>query len=72
MTLRERVGLNIQNARHSIGLSQEALALAADVDRSYLSQIELAKFSASLDVLERLAAALQVDPSALFSPRGRT
>lgn len=70
MTLRERVGLNIQNARHSVGLSQEALALAADVDRSYMSQIELAKFSASLDVLERIAAALQVDPSVLFSPRG--
>ena len=55
MKLRERVGLNIQNLRNSRGLSQEQLALAADMDRSYVSEIELAKFSASLDVLERIA-----------------
>ena len=58
MKLRERVGLNIQNLRNSRGLSQEQLALAADMDRSYVSEIELAKFSASLDVLERIARAL--------------
>jgi transcriptional regulator with XRE-family HTH domain len=31
-------------------LSQEALALSAGIDRSYISEIELAKSSVSLDI----------------------
>ena len=70
MKLRERVGLNVRNLRNSRGLSQEQLALAAEVDRSYISEIELAKFSASIDVLERIAYALEVTPKELFNERG--
>ncbi|MCP4886228.1 MULTISPECIES: helix-turn-helix domain-containing protein [Rhodobacterales] len=69
MKLRERVGLNIRNERNFRGLSQEQLALAADLDRSYISEIELAKFSASLDVLERIANALDIDPQELLNKR---
>ena len=70
MKLREQVGLNIRNLRNSRGLSQEKLALAADLARSYISEIELAKYSASIDVLERIAHALEVDPKELFNERG--
>ena len=70
MNFRERVGLNIRNLRNSRGLSQEQLALAADLDRSYISEIELAKFSASTNVLERIAHALEVAPKELFNERG--
>jgi transcriptional regulator with XRE-family HTH domain len=70
MKLRDRVGLNVRNLRNSKGLSQEQLALAAEVDRSYISEIELAKNSASIDVLERIADALNVDPKELFNERG--
>ena len=70
MKLRDRVGLNVRNLRNSKGLSQEQLALAAEVDRSYISEIELAKNSASIDVLERIADALHVDPKELFNERG--
>lgn len=70
MNFRERVGLNIRNLRNSRGLSQEQLALAANIDRSYISEIELAKNSASLDVLERIAIALGVDPKELCNERG--
>jgi len=69
MKLRERVGPNIRNERNFRGLSQEQLALAADLDRSYISEIELAKFSASLDVLERIANALDIDPQELLNKR---
>ena len=51
-------------------MSQEALALSAGIDRSYISEIELAKSSVSLDILERLARALSVDPQTLLAPRG--
>ncbi|WP_270731399.1 helix-turn-helix domain-containing protein [Shimia sp. Alg240-R146] len=70
MKLRVQVGLNIRNLRNSRGLSQEQLALAAEVDRSYISEIELAKFSASIDILEQIALALEVDPQELFNKRG--
>lgn len=70
MNFRERVGLNIRNLRNSRGLSQEQLGLAAEVDRSYISEIELAKNSASLGVLERIAIALGVDPKELCNERG--
>jgi transcriptional regulator with XRE-family HTH domain len=70
MKLRDRVGLNVRNLRNSKGLSQEQLALAAEVDRSYISEIELAKNSASIDVLERIADDLDVDPKELFNERG--
>jgi len=69
MKLRERVGLNIRNKRNFRGLSQEQLALAADLDHSYISEIALAKFSASLDVLERIANALDIDPQELLNKR---
>ena len=70
MKLREQVGLNIRNLRSSKGMSQEELALAADMDRSYVSEIELARFSASVDLLEKIARALDVAPKELFKERG--
>lgn len=63
--MREQVGLNIRNLRNSKGMSQEQLALAADVDRSYISEIELAKNSASIDILEQIALALDVAPKGI-------
>ncbi|KII14891.1 helix-turn-helix domain-containing protein [Phaeobacter sp. S60] len=71
MKLQEQIGLNIRNLRSSRGLSREQLALAANIDRSYISEIELAKNSASIDVLERVADALEVDPKDLFNERGK-
>jgi transcriptional regulator with XRE-family HTH domain len=70
MKLREQVGLNIRNLRNSKCMSQEQLALAADVDRSYISEIELAKNSASIDILEQIALALDVAAKELFNERG--
>ncbi|UWR10336.1 helix-turn-helix domain-containing protein [Sulfitobacter mediterraneus] len=70
MNLRERIGLNIQNLRRSKQLSQEHLAYISNIDRSYISAIELAKSSVSVDKLEQLAAALEVDASVLV--RGRS
>ncbi|MGH1466018.1 MAG: helix-turn-helix domain-containing protein [Cognatishimia sp.] len=64
--LRERLGLNLQNARRQQKLSQEDLALLAGVDRSYVSQIELSKASVSVDIIERLSQALTIDPIELL------
>ena len=50
------------------GWSQEDLAAAAEIDRTYVSAIERCRYSVSLDVLERLAHALDVSPAMLIVP----
>lgn len=69
MTLRDRVALNIQDLRRARDLSQEELALRAQVSRGHMGKVENAKFAASLDLLERIANALGIDPEELFAKR---
>lgn len=53
-------GHAVRRARDAKGLSQEALAADADVDRSTIARIEAGGFNASLRVAVRLARALGV------------
>ena len=69
MNLRDRVALNIQDLRRARGLSQEELALRAGVNRGYMGKLENSKYAVSVDILEKIARALAVDPSALVAPR---
>jgi len=69
MKLRDRVALNIQDLRRARGLSQEELALRAGVNRGYMGKLENSKYAVSVDILEKIARALSVDPSALVAPR---
>jgi len=69
MNLQQRVGLNIQDARRAIGLSQEALAHDAKLSRSYMGKLENGRNAMSLSALEKIAQALAVDPSDLVKPR---
>lgn len=56
--LRLHLADKIKAARLQAGLSQEALALASDVDRTYVSQLERGVANPSLLILVRLARAL--------------
>ncbi|MCQ0090212.1 MULTISPECIES: helix-turn-helix domain-containing protein [Rhodobacterales] len=69
MDLRDRVGQNIQDLRRSLGISQEDLALRARVNRGYMGKVENGKYSVSLDILEKIALVLGVDPHVLLAPR---
>jgi transcriptional regulator with XRE-family HTH domain len=60
---------NLREARITAGLSQEALALSADVDRTYVSQIERGIGNPSVGILIRLAASLSVDIDDLIRRR---
>lgn len=72
MTLREVFARNIRRLRHARGLSQEQLAADAGISREYLSTLERSGYSASIDVIERIAAALDVEPANLLeSPKQR-
>jgi len=48
------------------GLSQEALADSAGIDRTYVSALERQKYSLSIDRLDQLAASLGVEPYVLL------
>lgn len=50
----------IKALRKEAGLSQEALADLADIDRTYVSQLERCLVNPSLAVLVRVAAAVNV------------
>ena len=61
MDPREIVGRNLRRLRNAKGWSQEELAFRAKVDRSYISQLETADYSASVTMLGKLAKALGVE-----------
>ena len=56
----------IRYFRHERGLSQEALAHAAEIDRSYMGRIERAERSISLDKIGALCDALHISELELF------
>jgi|TARA_B110000908_G_C10235315_1_gene442971 transcriptional regulator with XRE-family HTH domain len=69
MNLRERVAKNIIDRRKSVGQSQKNLARRAGLSRAYVGKIENARFTASIDTLEKIARALDVEADVLFEPR---
>ena len=60
-------GRVLRERRLTAGLSQEQLALEADVDRTFVSLLERGGRQPTLSTLWRLAAALGVAPSELVS-----
>lgn len=64
--VRKSLAQNIRALRDEAQLSQEELALRADVDRTYVSQIERAIGNPSLLVLFKLSVVLGVDVRQLF------
>ncbi|MFN3501005.1 MAG: helix-turn-helix domain-containing protein [Allorhizobium sp.] len=66
MGIRELFAKNLRKSRQAKGLSQEELAHLADVDRTYVSSLERAVYSPTIEVLEKLARALEIEPEDLI------
>ena len=62
----EEVGNRIRTLRNEQGLSQEKLALKADIDRTYLAGVEIGKRNISLKSLEKIINALNVSFEEFF------
>lgn len=56
MTYQKKIGKTIARLRKAKGLSQEKMALEANIDRRYMSDIENGKRNLSLDVLCKISA----------------
>lgn len=59
MDVRERLAGNMKRLRKERGWSQEALADAAGLDRTYISGIERVVKNPTISVVERVASALE-------------
>lgn len=60
MSSRGTLAQNLRQLRAERGLSQEALADLAGIDRTYVSALEREKYAASIDMLDRLGQVLEV------------
>lgn len=59
-------GLNVKAYRQRIGLSQEAFAEKCGMHRTYISAIECFRRSISLENIQKIADALEIEPYQLL------
>jgi DNA-binding XRE family transcriptional regulator len=68
--LRDLFATNLRRLRHERGLSQDDVSAAAEMDRSYLSEIENGKYHVSLKIVAKLSRVLEVEPAEFFRQPG--
>ena len=66
--LRTTFAKNVKKFRQDKHLSQEELAFACDLHRTYISDIERSKRNVSIDNIEKIAVALEIAPYLLLIP----
>ena len=64
------LGEAIRRVRTGAGLSQEALAVDADLDRSYMGGIERGEHNMTVMNIVKIADALKLKPSTLLDSAG--
>lgn len=67
MNLVQQFGQNVRRERKAKGLSQDELAVMANMRRSYLSDLERGTRNPSVQALGRIAEALKILPGDLLS-----
>lgn len=66
MDLKQKFGLVVRELRIQKGVSQERLALDADIDRTYVGHIEKGARNVSIEIAEKLAIYFEIPISELF------
>lgn len=64
--LAKAVGIKIRAERKTRKLSQDALALACGIDRSYMGRIERGEVNITIEKLYVIAGVLECEPSTLL------
>lgn len=64
--IKKQVGQKIKELRLHAGHSQEDLAAKAGIHRTYMSDIERGERNVSIENIQKIADALDVDPSELL------
>ena len=66
MKLAKGIGLKIRKERGEHNLSQDALALACGIDRSYMGRIERGEVNITIEKLYAIAGVLECEPATLL------
>lgn len=66
MDIKEIFSKNLKKYRNQLGLSQEAFAEKSKLHRTYISAVESKRRSISLDNIQKIANALEIDTYKLF------
>ncbi|TXE13735.1 helix-turn-helix domain-containing protein [Algoriphagus aquimarinus] len=66
MGIKQTFGQKVNALRKGKGLSQEDLSEKSGINRPYISAIEQGKRNVSLEVMEKLAEALEIHIKVLF------
>lgn len=69
MDIKVKIGQRIKELRKNIGISQEALAYQAEVDRTYVTDVENGRRNVSVEILDRLIKALDVSIAEFFNAK---
>jgi transcriptional regulator with XRE-family HTH domain len=73
MDLREVFAVNLRRLRREKGMSQEELADAASINRTYVSKLETGVTYAGLEIIGKLADVLAIEAAELLMrPTKRT
>ena len=71
MNLKQIFGQNVKYYCFKKHYTQEKLANLINTSPKYISRLELGQHNPSLDMVERIATALNVEPDKLFSKVGK-
>lgn len=67
MDINIKIGDRIRELRKAKGLSQEALANLAEVDRTYMTKVETGKRNVTVKILDKIILALDSDFASFFN-----
>ena len=69
MDIKQKIGQRIKELRKQLELSQEGLAYKAEVDRTYVTDVENGRRNVSVEILEKIIKALEVPFSEFFNSK---
>ncbi|MDR1323429.1 MAG: helix-turn-helix domain-containing protein [Candidatus Margulisbacteria bacterium] len=71
MGLKQIFIANLRKIRRAAGLSQMQLAFHCNTAPSYIGEIEIGRRFPSIEMIEKIAVALQIQPQLLFADQPR-
>ena len=66
MNIKQVIGDNIKSIRHQRELTLDDVSILTKMSRTYINDVELAKYAISVVKLEKIAKALEVEPYLLL------
>lgn len=69
MDIKLKIGQRIKELRKGLELSQESLAYKAEVDRTYVTDVENGRRNVSVEILERIINALDISITEFFNTK---